>query len=454
MADSVVLPGVKLLAVLGLVAANGFFVAAEFALVGLRPSRVEELKGLGDKTVKALGLAIDNLDTYLAATQLGVTISSLALGWIGEAAIAELIEPALNRLGALAGFGAHAIAVGVAFVFITTFHIVLGELAPKSVALQRTEGVARWVVRPLALFAAVFKPAIFVLNGLGNAVVRMVGLQPGNAERQLHSTEELNLLVAASKEAGLVHQTQKEVVERAFAMGERRVRAIMTPRNDVHWVDADQPYDAVLRNIRRSPHDQVVIARGSLDDVAGVLRKQDLFDLHVDGTLTLAGGSDVETLVSAAMQALVVHDGQTVLQVLETFKSSGVQIALVVDEYGALRGVLTQTDLLEALAGNVAATPEDAEILRRDDGSLLVKGGMAVRDAFEQMGIGNVPEGADYRTLAGFVLGQIGAVPRAGDRFEWQGANAVWSFETVEMDLHRVDKVLVTKVCDKLPAAV
>ncbi len=442
----------KLFAVLGLVAANGFFVAAEFSLVGVRRSRVEELAAQGNAGAAVLRHAVDNLDSNLAATQLGVTISSLGLGWIGEPALAHLIEPAFAVLGTFAAVGAHAAAVTVAFIIITVFHIVLGELAPKSLALQRPERVALWIVRPLSLFLAVFRPAILVLNGLGNAVARLFGLEPGHAEGRLHSTEELKLLVAASKEGGLVQSAQQEVVERAFSMGERRVRAIMTPRHDVYWVNADSTLDALLRSIRQSRHEQVVVARGTLDKVLGVLRKQDLLDLHLDGKLPAAGvdeagGHGSEALLSAVREPLVVHDGATVLQVLETFKNRPVQMALIVDEYGAFRGVVTQTDLLEALAGDIPDADDEAAVTRREDGSFLVDATLSIQDTFDHLGMGRVPQdGAEYRTLAGFVLSRLGHIPAVGDHFEWDGAGDARRFEIVDMDGHRVDKVLVSKM--------
>ncbi len=442
----------KLLAVLGLVAANGFFVAAEFSLVGVRRSRVEELAAQGNAGATVLRRAVDNLDSNLAATQLGVTISSLGLGWIGEPALAHLIEPAFAVLGAFAAAVAHAVAVVVAFIIITVFHIVLGELAPKSLALQRPERVALWIVRPLSLFLAVFRPAILVLNGLGNAVVRLAGLEPGHAEGRLHSTEELKLLVAASKDGGLVQLAQQEVVERAFGMGERRVRAIMTPRHDVYWINADDTPDTLLRAIRQSRHEQVVVARGTLDKVVGVLRKQDLLDLHLDGKLPQVGAGDAggqasEALLSAVREALVVHDGATILQVLETFKNRPVQMALIVDEYGAFRGVVTQTDLLEALAGEIPDADDEAAVTRHEDGSFLVDATLSIQDTFDHLGIGKVPQdGAEYRTLAGFMLSRLGRIPAAGDHFEWDGAGDARRFEVVDMDGHRVDKVLVSKV--------
>lgn len=301
----------KLAAVLALVFANGFFVAAEFSLVGVRRSRIDELVANGRAGAGLLRRTVDNLDANLAATQLGVTISSLGLGWIGEPALARLIEPAFGGLGSLAATAAHAVAIAIAFCIITVFHIVLGELAPKSFALQLPERTALRIVRPLSLFLALFKPFIFLLNGLSNIVVRSCGFEPGNAESRLHSTEELKLLVAASRDAGLVQQAQQDVVERAFGMGERRVRTIMTPRHDIYWIDANASTEVMLQGVRGSRHEQVVVAKGTLDRVVGVLRKQDLLDSYLDRKLALDTDDDaVEHLQSLMRESLVVHDGR------------------------------------------------------------------------------------------------------------------------------------------------
>ncbi len=237
-----------------LVAANGFFVAAEFSLVAVRRSRVAQLVAAGRRNAQALQRAVDNLDSYLAATQLGITISSLALGWIGEPALAHLIQPLLAGLpGWLAATGSHAIAVAVAFTIITALHIVLGELAPKSLALQRSEGTALRVVRPLRLFLFLLRPAILALNGLGNLVLRLFGLRPGTVEESLHSPEELKWIVSASQEGGLLHEAQQELVERILNIGDRRISDIMTPRVDVEWIDADDERAETLRSIRECP---------------------------------------------------------------------------------------------------------------------------------------------------------------------------------------------------------
>ncbi len=438
----------KLLAVFGLVAANGFFVASEFALVGIRRTRIDELVAQGNRTARLLQRAVTGLDDSLAATQLGVTVSSLALGWIGESTLADLLEPALSILGRAAAASAHVIAVGCAFAVITVFHIVLGELVPKSLALQRPEPTALWIVRPLGLFLTLFRPGILLLNGLGGGIMRLLGLERSGEDNRLHSTEELKLLVAASRSAGLVDQAQQDVVERAFAMGNRRVRAIMTPRHDIDWVDADGTIQDILRGIRHGRHEQIVVAKGTLDDVVGILRKHDLLDMHLDGKLPTEDSEDGRAALLRAVRApLIVHDGATVTQVLEMFKQRLVQMGLIYDEYGALRGVVTQADLLEALAGEIVDTDDDTAVIRREDGSYLADGARPFQDVFMQVGISAIPADAgEYRTLAGFVLARLGRIPVSGDEVDCEIDGRAWRFGVAQMDGRRIDEVSVRRV--------
>lgn len=426
---------IKLLAVLILVLTNGFFVAAEFSLVGVRRSRVEELAAGGNRTAGVLQRAVGDLDANLAATQLGITISSLALGAIGEPALAHLVEPALAALPfGLAQPTSHVIAVAASFAVITVLHIVLGELAPKSLALQRTEQTALAVVRPLGLFLVLFRPAIIVLNGLGNLVLRVGGLQPGTGEGHLHSTEELKLLVAASQEAGLLEPAQQQVVERTFNLGERRARDIMTPRPDLFWVDADDTAEEVMRGVRETRHEQVLVCRGALDEVLGVVRKQDMLDAHLDG-------KPLDPM-AVLLEPLAIHEDTPIFKLIEHFKSRPIHMAIVLDEYGGLQGIVTQTDLLEALAGDLPdAAHEDPDVAVREDGSLLIEGMMPAYEAFERLGLRKPSEDGSFNTLAGFVLYRLKRIPKAGDTFIWQD----WRFEVTAMDGRRVDKVLATR---------
>jgi putative hemolysin len=424
------------LVVFVLVAANGFFVAAEFSLVAVRRTRVTELVAAGRTNAVALQRAVNSLDSYLAATQLGITISSLALGWLGEPALAHLIEPFLIGLpGSLATAGAHAVAIAIAFFIITTLHIVLGELAPKSLALQRSEGTALWVARPLGLFRFLLWPAIVTLNGLGNLVLRLCGLRPGAREAMLHSPEELKLLIAASQEAGLLQKVQQEVVERVLNLGHRRISAIMTPRPEVDWIDIDDEREEILRTIRACRHDQLLVGKGRRAEPLGMILKSDLLDQFLDG----------EALNPTAVirEPLVVHESASIFKVLDQYKKAPVRMATIVDEYGILQGIVTQTDLLEAIAGDLPDVEgEEPDIVEREDGSLLIDGMMSAQEAFDRLGVHVRPADSGFHTIAGFVLFQLGHLPDIGECFEYQG----WRFEIVDMDGRRIDKLMANRV--------
>lgn len=434
---------IGILAVLFLVAANGFFVAAEFSLVAVRRSRVIELVNAGRHNASALKRAVDNLDANLAATQLGITISSLALGWIGEPALAHLIEPWLSALpGTLATVGSHAIAVAISFIIITTLHIVLGELAPKSLALQRSEGTALWVVRPLGLFLFVLRPAIVSLNGLGNLVLRLCGLRPGTGEDSLHSAEELKLLVQASQQAGILQQGQQEVVERVLNIGNRRIADIMTPRRDVDWIDADDNPEETLRIIRECRHEQLLVGRGSIDEPLGMVLKKDLLDQALDGNAV--------DPMAVIRDPVVVHDATPIFRVLDRFKKAPVRLAIVIDEYGGLEGIVTQSDLLGAIAGDLPDMEgEEPDITEREDGSLLIDGMMPAHDAFASLGLRADAANGDFHTIAGFALSQLEHLPVAGETFDYEG----WRFEIVDMDGKRIDKLLARPLALRSPPA-
>ena len=422
-----------ILAILVLVAANGFFVAAEFSLVAVRRSRVAQLVAAGRRNAKALQRATSQLDANLAACQLGITISSLALGWIGEPALARLIEPLLaGVLGQFALAGAHVVAVAIAFLIITALHIVLGELMPKSLALQRSERTALAVVRPLWLFRVLLWPAIVTLNGVGNWLLRLCGLRPGTAEEALHSPEELKLLIAASQEGGLLQPAQQELVERVLSIGNRRITDIMTPRVDIEWIDTEDPQEETVKVIRDCRHEQVLVGKGGIDEPLGMVLKKDLLDQVLEGKAL--------DVMAAIRQPIAIPEPMTIFRVLEQFKRAPVRLATVLDEYGVLQGIVTQTDLLEAIAGELPEIEgEEPGIVERADGSLLIDGMLSAPDAFDRLGLKERPEG-DFHTVAGFALSALGHLPQAGEEFEYEG----WRFEIIDLDGRRIDKVLAT----------
>jgi CBS domain containing-hemolysin-like protein len=387
---------------------------------------------------RALLRSVEHLDTCLAATQLGITLSSLAVGWIGEPALAHLIEPLLEGwAGQWITAGADAVAVAVAFGIITTLHIVLGELAPKSLALQRSESTALWVARPLGLFLFVFRPAIALLNGLGNLVLRLFGLRPGASEESLHSAEELKLMVSASQEAGLLQRAQQEVVERVFNLGGLRVSDIMTPRLDVEWIDIDDSREDILRTLRQSHHDQILVGRGTIDEPLGMMLKQDLLDQVLDGQKI-----DPLAVIHAP---LVIQETMTIFKVLERFRAAAVRLAIVLNEYGGLEGIVTATDLLAAIAGHVPeAEGRIPDIVEREDSSLLIDGACPVFRMFECLDLRQPSDDDDYHTAAGFALSCLERLPGVGEHFEYAG----WRFEVVDIDGRRINKLLVSRTTD------
>ena len=425
----------KLLSVIFLVLANGFFVAAEFALVALRRSRVEQLVLQAHPRAKALQRAVNNLDAYLAATQLGVTISSLGLGWLGEPAIAVLVEPAFHWLPkSLSQTSAHTLSVVIAFTIITSLHIVLGELAPKSLALQRTERTAFAVINLLELFLMIFRPAVQGLNSLGNFVLKLIGLEPGSSEELLHSTEELKLLVAASHEAGLLGEAEQDVVERVFSIGNRQVSAFMTPRTEMVWLDIDEPLSKIRSQVIESIHSFFPVGQQSIDNLLGIVQTKEFLAQNPTQAIELQ---------ALLKPLLYVPESMKALNLLELFKKSGTHLALIVDEYGVTQGLVTITDIVEAIVGDIPTSEElaDPDVVQREDGSWLLDGLLPIDELKEILDIRKLLPGAgiNYQTLGGFVVNQLGHIPLVAEYFEWGGLR----FEVVSMDGNRVDKVLV-----------
>lgn len=426
----------KLLAVLVLVLANGFFVAAEFALVAVRRSRVDQLVAEERPRAKDLLRAVSNLDSYLAATQLGVTMSSLGLGWLGEPAIADLVRPTLERVlpHSIADAGSHTLAIVIAFTLITSLHIVLGELAPKSLALQRPEATALYVIKVLEVYLAIFRPAVRVLNNLGNLVLKWLGLETGSGEQLIHSPDEIRLLVSASRQAGLLGEAEEDVVERVFRMGEQQVSAFITPRLDVVWLDVEDSAATLQETITSSVYSHFPVCRGSVDDLLGFVKAREVLAACLSEPFTLA------VLMRSLNKPLYIPEGMRAFNALDMFKQTGSYIAAVVDEYGAIQGVVTLNDILEAVVGDIHTgnEPSDPQAVQREDGSWLLDGLLAIEEFKDIFNIREMPEGENYQTLGGFILTQLGHIPTASESFRWHNLR----FEVIDMDGNRVDKVL------------
>lgn len=431
---------VKLSAVIVLVVANGFFVASEFSLVALRRSRIDQMRNEGHPLGQDLTRASDNLDAYLAATQIGITLSSLGLGWIGEPAVAAVLVPVFSGLPApLNWLGTHTAAFIIAFSLVTFLHVVFGELLPKSLAIQRSEQVALRITRPLAIFLLIFRPLLYVLNGFANWVLRKIGLDPATGEGHLYSMEELRLLISASNEAGLIHKAQGNLVDRALTMGDRKALAYMTPAVDLEWVEADRPLTSTRAQMLASPYSRFPVRIG---DSFGIVTAKTI--LGLDPALPALPPE-------AILPAVFVPEYARVPQVMEEFRRKHLECVLILDEHGDLEGMLTTHDLFDALAGDSRSQPQAVKLKRRKSGaaapiSRIAEGqiydaGLPV-DEFGRM-VGRpflgMQENRWYNTLAGFVLERLKQLPREGQRFVHDGL----LFEVSEMQERRITRVLV-----------
>lgn len=428
----------RLLAVIVLVLANGFFVAAEFSLVGIRRSRVQQLVAEGHPLAPAVQRASQRLDAYLAATQLGITMASIALGWIGEPALARLIEPVFHTFSERwAPIGAHSLAVAIAFALITALHIVLGELAPKSLALQRTEGTALATARPLELFLTVFRPAIFSLNGLGNLLLRLFGLRPAGGEQLVHSPEELKLLVGISAQAGLLDPEQQEMIERVFEFSQLTAHQVMVPRTEIAALPVDAGLSELFDVVEQTRHSRLPIYEETIDNIVGVLHVKDLL-------LWLENHPREQFNVRQLMRpAFSVPDTLHADDVFAAMRARRVSIAIVVDEFGGTAGLITMEDLMERVFGEVQDELErqqPADIVRLPNGQALVNGLLLIDDFNDAFGA-DIHD-PDYDTIGGYVFGRLGRRPRIGDEVAVDG----YRLRVVELDGLRIARLRVMPV--------
>jgi CBS domain containing-hemolysin-like protein len=397
----------RLIAVLALVFANGFFVAAEFSIVTVRKTRVDQLIAEGNWRAHAVRRAVSDPDGYIAATQLGITMASIGLGWIGEPALASVIEPSLTLLpDVMAATTTHTIAVAVSFAIITALHIVLGELAPKTIALERSEATAMWVVKPTEIFMKSFWPFIRLLNGTGRAVVNLLGLRSRGGHAMVHSEEELKMLVTASQEAGVLEEAEEQMLHRVFAFADLTAGQVMVPRTELVAVDADTPDDVALAQVTRSETHRLLVFRTNLDNVVGILHAQDVLRALVAGQGINPG--------ALAREALTVPETLAADDLLAAIRRKGVQEAVVIDEYGGTAGLVTFESLMERIVGDGGAGGGRVSI--RPDGSADIDGLTLVTDINEQFDL-DIDEEV-FTTVGGYVLGRLGRRTRVGDTID------------------------------------
>lgn len=423
-----------------LIALNALFVAAEFAFVGVRRTRVEQLAASGQARARLLLGALRQLDATIAATQLGITMCGLALGWLGEPVLAGLLEPALA--GALAWAPARTAGIAatvLAFLLVTALVIIFAELAPKSIALARTERVGLFVAPPVLVFAKVFRPFVWFLHRSGALVVRALGIRERSEAEQSLDPEELELVIEASARAGLLSTSELMLARRALEFSAIQADQIMVPRTEVVAVEAGASLDEVLELVERYHHSRYPVYEESLDHIVGILEVKDLV------ALVRRGESAWRHLVRPAV---AIPESVSVEVAVQAMRAKQVQIVVLVDEHGGTSGILTADEVLYRLLGRwLGGRAQGGDTLRAlPSGNFLVSGLALIADLEDATGAELADE--DYDTVGGFIMARLGRIPRVGDRVEVPG----YQFRVMAMDGRRVDRVLVVKAGEP-PAA-
>jgi CBS domain containing-hemolysin-like protein len=429
---------IKLLCVLLLVLANGFFVCSEFALVSVRRSRLSALAAKGHRGARAALRLLEDAKVFISVTQFGVTLASLAIGWIGESALANGIFLPLfarlitSRMGTF--ISAHALAVVIAFAMVTFLTIVLGEITPKALALDRTLNIAVTVAPPLEIFYKLFKPFIQLLNLASQPILNLLGLKPTLARTMVYSEDELRHIVSLSYQSGVLNEHERQVIHNVFDFTGKFVSEVMVPRPQVAALDSTLKFEAALSVFIENGFSRMPVYSGRPDNILGVVHSKDL--------MTYTFRRDKFNLEAIARKPLFIPDTASLDEALRQMEASKSHFGIVVDEHGSFDGIITLEDLLEEIVGEIHDEHDDAgdqELVSYEpDGSILVAGWATVRDINRILGLG-IPESGDYNTLAGFLISQSGRVLRQGDAVDF--GHFKFIAETVER--HRVVRIRI-----------
>jgi len=436
---------IRVFLILLLVAANAFFAAAEFALVSIRETRIQQLieaRRIGARIVQKLHR---NLDEVVNGVQLGITVVSLTLGWVGEPLLAHMVEELLGQVPH-ANIYAHGIAIGIAFVLITCLHVILGELVPKSLALQRGEQVALAVAGPMEVFLTLTRPFIFGMSAAAGFVLRIFGSRKVR-QGPVHSPDELKLIVTASRQFGQIPPFQEEMIHHALELESITVREVMVPRPDIFSLPGDLSLDEALARVVEEQHSRIPVydpQRGP-EHIIGVLYSKDLMRwTRLRLSQPIAARISAVRISQIMHDLLVVPETKVLTELLEEFKDRKRHLAVVVDEFGSTAGVITVEDILEQLVGEIedefdAPPPEQPALPGKL--ALVLEGSFGIRDLESQYQL-SLPRDSGFETLAGFVLARLQKIPRVGDSFDYEGHR----FSVEEMEGHRIAKVQIEKL--------
>ncbi|MBL7782798.1 MAG: HlyC/CorC family transporter [Saprospiraceae bacterium] len=393
-----------------LVALNGFFVAAEFAIVKVRYSQIELRAQKGNRLAGVAKGMLNHLDSYLSATQLGITLASLGLGWIGEPVVSKILIALMHAAGLdMDEETAHKIALPVAFALITVLHIVFGELAPKSIAIRKSEETTLAVSLPMRVFFILFRPFIWVLNGLSNNILRLIGVEPAE-EHEAHSSDELRLLVKQSQQSGAIKEDNYQIIQKAFDFSEVTAQQIMTPRKNIFALDVDTPQEEILKELVENGYSRIPVFEDDIDNVLGIVFAKDIFQANLKNA-----DWSLRELIRPVQY---VYGNAKLNRVLKDFQTKHIHIGIVIDEYGGTEGMISMEDILEEIVGEIQDEYDDEKlpVTKNDDGSFTISGIAPLHDVNNYLPV-PFPENRQYNTFNGMILNRFGRIPPGNETF-------------------------------------
>jgi putative hemolysin len=423
----------QILFIVLLIIANGIFSMAELAIVSARKVRLEQWAKRGNvKARRALRLA-NSPNDFLSTTQIGITLIGIMSGALGGATVAEQLDAIFKSIPILERYS-ESLSLFIVVAIITYLSLVVGELVPKRLALNNPEGIACMSARPMQTLSTIAKPLVYLLGGSTEILLKIIGIK--DSEEPPVTEEEIKVLIDQGTQAGMFEESEQDMVERIFRLGDRPIKALMTPRTEIVWLDLDSPIEENQREILDSVYSRFPVAKGSLDNCIGIVEIKGLLNNYLQG--------EAIDLAPNIQDPLFIAESTRALHVLELFKQSGKHIALVTDEYGGIEGLVTLNDLLEAIVGDLPSidSQDEPSAVQREDGSWFLDGMLSidrVKDLFELEELPLEKEG-NYHTLGGLMITSLKKIPSAGEYFEWNNLR----FEVADMDGNRVDKVLVT----------
>jgi len=425
--------GINLLVIALLLVVNGILAMSETALLSVRKARLQHSVNEGDQRAQTALQLIENPNRFLSTIQIGITLIDVLVGAIGGAAVATFLGELVSKIPALEPFSG-AISLFFVVIVITYFSIVFGELVPKRIAIQDPERVASIVAGPMLVISKIFSPFVHVLSGSTNLLLHLLRVK--HTDELPVTEEELLVQLDQGTQAGVFEESEQDMVEGVFSLSDQRVNALMTPRNEIIWLDVNDTVTEIRRKVKDSPFSRFPVGDDSLDNVVGVVKAKDLL---------LADLKNGKQLKEIARPPLYVPETAFGSRALEILKEAKREMVLVVDEFGVVQGLLTLADILEEIVGAFEGEPQATQ---RQDGSWLLDG-MLPNDEFKEIfNLRRLPDEEEYETLGGFVMLHLGRIPQSADLFEWNGLR----FEVMDMDDKRVDKILVTTIPAKPPA--